>query len=404
MPFFQGPSLKAFVLATTAASLLTLPGPSPVDGCLHLHEKMANSSNWRPRQAKQRAVLLHANGREDLILSIDVNLNGSEKPVTELGWVITIPSVPEQYSADVDPKIFDQAQAAHLLAARVQSLREVVPAANNLPRSYSYGGGASGGGYRPKPSIEVQRFDAGPYAIHQIRTVGKNAVEELNQWFKTHHFAPVTADHMQFFIDRQFTFVCVKVVPQKGADALQSQLKLPPLRITFPTDRLYYPLKFSSNQGVFNLQAYAFTDQPIDFKAAATACRQAGIDPARYHADLHWTLSSGFSAFPTSPGTFRFGQGKTAQAIQFRTKHIFRRNSLLKNAAPVQAWLGPGRTDQKWYVNRLDAIGVNGPANPIAKWTDDLFFPLARDGSVPAADDSAAIERVVQQARTARDR
>ena len=98
----------------------------------------------------------------------------------------------------------------------------------------------------------------------------------LNEWLQKNGYPTEDPDHMKYFVENGFTFLCVKVSPAEGSKAVESFGKLPPLHLSFRSEKMYYPLRFSSRQGAFDLQLVTLTEKPIDYRASAESLRQLG--------------------------------------------------------------------------------------------------------------------------------
>ncbi|MCA8947723.1 MAG: DUF2330 domain-containing protein, partial [Planctomycetes bacterium] len=104
----------------------------------------------------------------------------------------------------------------------------------------------------------------GPYNITPVRAKGAEAVQALNDYLGQRGFPKEDPAHLQYFIDNEFTFLCINVTPPQGQTALGRELELPPLVIGFETPEPYYPGKFSSRQGNFKLDLTVITDSPLN--------------------------------------------------------------------------------------------------------------------------------------------
>jgi len=85
-----------------------------------------------------------------------------------------------------------------------------------------------------------------------------------------------------------FTFLCVKVTPPAGGDAVGSRGMLKPLQISFATPAPYYPLKFSSRQGMFELNVWLLTKQKIDREKSFGVYHNVGaVRPEKLDGAFH---------------------------------------------------------------------------------------------------------------------
>ncbi len=215
-------------------------------------------------QSAQEAVLFHHDGREELILKINYKIAGDksfdsakglaqDKLPDRFAWIITVPNEPDAY-ATADAKLFE----------------EVFAWANPLVEPPKRGRGeklddppAAKGGLEFGKAVKV-----GPYDIQPVRALGKEALEGLNAWLDKNGFPTEDAKHMEYFVERKFTFLCVKVVPPEGGKAVEAAGGVPPLHLSFKSASPYYPLRFSSRQGVFDVNLTMLTKADFDYEAS----------------------------------------------------------------------------------------------------------------------------------------
>ncbi len=284
-------------------------------------------------QDGQRGILVHRDGREDLLLGIRYRIKGETLP-DRFAWVITVPSEPDRYAL-VDAKEF--LDAFTWAAARL---------APPPPKDWSLG--ASRGSVMA-PAAEATPLDfgrrevVGPYDIQPVRARGLPALGALNEWLGANGFPTEDPDHMAWFVEHGFTFLAVKVAPPAGETAVTAAAALPPLHLSFASERPYYPLKFSSRQGVFPLDLVTLTAEAIDYEKSADALRRIGW------ADTGLLRNVSVGA-PDLPGAI---------------------------PEPLRAPAGPGTT---WYLNFLTPRRVNA-GDTIRTWTDDVFLAT---GPLPA--------------------
>lgn len=281
-------------------------------------------------QDAQEAIILHQGDQEDLILRINYKIQGDTMPET-FAWIVTTPSEPSSYQV-ADPEIFSE--------VRRWASRLVAP-----PRRPSGGGCSLGcGGKGVKKSKPASRLsfskpvEVGPYHIQPVRALGGDAFAELNVWLKENGFPVEEEKHLKYFIDNQFTFLCIKVAPPKGESQVGSNGYLPPLHLTFTSPRPYYPLMYSSRQGVFDLALYQLTDRPLDYENSASSL---GL--------INWSNS------PVKKNVI-----VSSSSFPARLQKIFNDNAAEGGA-------------KKWHLNLIQCYNVNH-GNSIAKWSDDIFF------------------------------
>jgi hypothetical protein len=205
----------------------------------------------------------------------------------------------------------------------------------------------------------------GPFEITAVRARGPEGLAELNAYLQRRGFAPEDEDHMRWFTERKFTFLCIHITPPEKAGSVGKKLDLPALRIGFDTPTPYYPAKFSSRQGDWGLRLAVVTSQPLDTeKLAGVVKRLRGWTNGRW-------------------GNLWF-EGKPPRVVA--------------DAFPAG---GPSR----WHVNVVESRGVNPSTDgkpAIWSWDDDVFLPLGDDGDAPPGwyygdRDVSGAERLVRE-------
>ncbi|MFT5523428.1 MAG: hypothetical protein ACI9HK_001374 [Pirellulaceae bacterium] len=282
-------------------------------------------------QNAQQAILFHQGDRQELILAIDYAITGETMP-SSFAWIITVPAEPDAYHL-ADNSIFESVGhwAKHLVTPPIA---EDAAAGGGCDCSAVPLAPASKAG-----SVELGRFaEVGPYAIQPVRAVGANALTGLNSWLQENGFPTESPEHMKYFIDNNFTFLCIKVSPPEGNPAVASGGDLSPLQISFKSDKVYYPLRFSSRQGMFDLQLTTLTREPVDFKQSREALTK-----------ISWLSRELYRNVPVKPGMF---PGPLTEAYD--------RHQL-------------GEVTGDWYLNLLQCRMVN-QNNSIDTWKEDVFL------------------------------
>jgi len=383
---------------------------SVVKACLH-GPRWYTSGGGKTSESRQTAIVFHSGGREELILKVDARLKAAEKMPATLGWVIPLPSVPDAYHVGVENELFAETRKLYDRKAEISST--IFPPYDHFRYAWRGGGSRhfSYGGGRRAPSIAIEVFRVGPYEIHQIAVRGANAVKELNEWFTANGFDEKAPAQMSFFVERQYTFLCIKVRPEGEKESFGETVAMPPLRISFASELPYYPLKFSSHQGVFDVDVTVFSDQPIDYAASRVACTQLGItdDPLRFvdlqdlgHAPWSYHHHHYHFRYPIQPigkrdltdrlkkpyriGTYPYYGRRTRTTVYRRNVTVaptdFQSESLdtLIDTLRTEARIETGRT---WFVNRVIARSVNSESNPIGMWKEDIQFEVMPVSALP---------------------
>jgi len=170
--------------------------------------------------------------------------------------------------------------------------------------------------------------------------------------------------------------------PEEGQTTLPVGKELPPLRVRFETDRPYYPLRYSSQQGDFTLRLYTLTDRAIDLEQSAPVLDAIGWIN-RPETQRQWRI---------------WGEPRAVtleQLAQFTSYPISTLPGDSLRPSRISVMLGELAEDQDtWHLGAF--IARPNPADrPITDWTGDCFLtlegqdvsPLATLASTPATPD-----------------
>lgn len=326
--------LKTLVLSLAALSMLLAPGNS--QACLHSSTKFKGNILNRGYEG----LIFHAEGREELILNVQAGFSEVASADTEIGWVLALPAVPDAYDAKIDARVFLEAsKLIHKLGPQ--------------PKSNARGGFSFGEEKSKKAPIKVVKLNVGPYEIHQIETLGDGAVAAMNKWFGENKFAKKDPKDMAFFVERRYTFLCIKVKPGDSKSGFGKLAKLPPLRVSFAAKKPFFPLKFSSHGGVFPLSLYLFTAKPIDWMKSEDTMKRLG-----------WPSSKNMARHPH---------------MNYEVKTVLLKGQIAKLYRKIKNKTKAFKSPKMFFVNHIQAYGLNSKRNPISKWTDDIWFELNED-------------------------
>ncbi len=214
-------------------------------------------------QNAQDAIIFHQGNREELILRINYRITGDSMP-DQFAWIVTTPTEPDAYRvANEDLFTSVDRWASALLTPRPS------PVSTGCGLGCSKNDHPAANLAHEETSLIFGEFaEVGPFSIQPVRARGADALEALNAWLKKNGFPSEDPGHMKWFIEKEFTFLCIKVTPPEGKTAVPKSSFLPPLQISFESEKLYYPLMFSARQGRFALSLYTLTDQPLNFGAS----------------------------------------------------------------------------------------------------------------------------------------
>lgn len=301
-----------FALALVALALIAVPA---VPCCM-----VPATYKGTISQSAQEAVIFHADGREELILKISYKIDGNGLP-EHFAWVITVPNEPDHYEI-ADAALFE----------------EVFSWADQLTTVPSRGDSKG-----PKEDSQGLDFGklvkVGPYEIQPVRALGLEALKGLNDWLTKNGFPAEDVDHMKYFVENKFTFLAIKISPPDGKKNVEASGGIPPLHLSFKSESIYYPLRFSSRQGVFDVNLYVLTRKPFDYDKSSDSLKRINFVNA---ADTLDNVDAKIAGFP-----------KTLKAVYDKTA--------FKD------------TKGDWILNVLRTHEVN-KGNTIAKWERDIFF------------------------------
>ncbi|MEO1997078.1 MAG: DUF2330 domain-containing protein [Planctomycetaceae bacterium] len=322
--------IPSLVLAVLASPMLT-----PIRACMMLQK----GYDGRISQNRHQAILIHQGDNQELILRVNYKIAGAKLP-DQFAWIITTPSEPSQYRV-----------------AAANSFQEIAPWARRTlspprrnPPSRSLSSQAD------SPVVESQLIfgkpaKVGPYDIQPVRARGLGALQALNTWLTENGYPTEDPDHMRYFVENGFTFCCVRVAPAAGSASVAANGELAPLHLSFKSPKIYYPLLFSSRQGVFGVQLFVLSDQPLDFRASQQTLNR-----------LNWR-----------PDKLRRNVRVSAHTFPRALQDIFKKSRVHQP-----------RTG--WRLNLLDCQQVN-QGNTIAKWKQDVFLSAGKRtlfGGIPA--------------------
>lgn len=264
--------------------------PSVALACLHA---TGGEAAQPVTQSGQQAIVVHHDGVEDLVLQVDYQGLASQT----IGWIVPVPATPSEYGVGELQLFRDVGEWVNLRRQRPQ------------PR------GLRSRGTPTQAAAATLRFGeparVGPFDIQPIQGFGSGAANALNEWMRANDFQPLPTLTLSYYVQRNWTFLAIKATPEEGAE-LDDAGGLPPLRITFPSERAVYPLKLSTHMGAFGVRIYLFTSEPVRAEAFAGA-RERGFEVAtggihlRHPASKPGTLRSDVAAFEvaSAPPTLR---------------------------------------------------------------------------------------------------
>jgi hypothetical protein len=349
-----------------AASLLW--HTDPAQACLHPPVRHTVA------QSDQVGLIYHREGRQELLLSARVD---ADEQLPRLGWVVPVPAVPDEYGT-ADPGLFDQ--MAEWVDLRAFHVDEPTLAT----------GPATSGGEKAEPDLKVlPTVQTGPYDITPLQATGRAGKRELVAWLKRNDFAvPETTEPVDYYIERGWTFLAARIDPAEGSETVNPNGRLPPLHLSFASERAVYPLKFETHQGQFSVRLYVLTDRPLPPKALAGAVDRGffvagGPLPARERLD-GIPAHEATTAIP-SIRTLAALRGNERPGYYPMLKFVVRRFTVTESLAPpaladVLEGTGAWRDESPLYLRTLYAPQFNSGFAEPDEWTEDLAIPPTPEG------------------------
>ena len=197
--------------------------------------------------ADQKAVIAFRDGREDLVISVGLNLTTGEDQ-KEMAWIIPVPSQPEVQAIDEEIfEVLDEISAPEVIYETVH-------------QAPSWGLSASA----PPPAVEVlERKQVGIYDVAVLS--GEDAAALLT-WLHDEGFdvPPALLAPLDAYIGEGWTFVAMRIAPGAGTGAIQNAQ---PVWLSFNSERLVYPMRLTGAHGQpLALRLYILADHRYELE------------------------------------------------------------------------------------------------------------------------------------------
>jgi hypothetical protein len=207
---------------------------------------------------QERALVRWDGTTEDIVMALSVE--GSSR---EAAWILPVPTEADVSLADA--RLFDALQEFTKPEVRVERIRME--------------DGATGGAPPGSPPVTLlERQQLGPFDVSTLAATDANA---LSEWLATngYRFPELMADALTPYVEEGWVYVAVRLTPGEGTDLTGT---LDPLRVTFPSDRIVYPMRLSalahSSLPVFLyvLAEHRVEPPPVDLVATGPEVQFAG--------------------------------------------------------------------------------------------------------------------------------
>ena len=321
------PATLFYALAALGIAVGLCPSTARGDGCFL---PPADYRGAHLREPAQRAVILHAERHQTLLLFVDY-AGGAD----QFAWIIPCPSRPRVTTGD--PRVFAELvqfyYRSELAAWRKRG-------ADRAP--------AGAGGAKPPAPVTVHATRrVGPYQIAIVTSTDSGG---LKGWLVDHGYrVPAgTGDVFQQYIAEKWYFVAVKVsVPGRRAT-------LRPLRLDFATPRPVYPLRVSSaGRGLAKLIVYLvqhaadpvsvgsgpLPSDRLDFSRLAQECPRL----ARLRPDFDWGRTRVQQISATLP----------PQVMRWHDDRSILPRDYAMAAGIAEAWMSPRAAESAWAEENL---------------------------------------------------
>lgn len=227
------------IMAAVLAIVLLMIAATPVlaDGCF-----LASDPTEDIYEPAQKAVILHEDGREDLILQVKY-----EGDVDEFAWVVPVPAYPDVDVAQ--PEMFEE--LAYFTAVEAWETDggffACLPASGGLDVS------------------EVDVWEEDSVGIYEYAILSAADPQALVDWLNAngYPFPEEGAETIDHYVDKGWYFVALRINAAEAAEGL-AEGTVQPLRLSFDSDDIVYPLKITSlSSDSCEVLLYVFSDKEV---------------------------------------------------------------------------------------------------------------------------------------------
>lgn len=363
--------LNALSLAL-AAVLLALGVDPTSDACLHAPDGF----DGRFAQTAQQALILHRGGRQQLVLSTDVKLEpgAASKLPTQLAWVIPVPAAPDAYAVE-SGELFAQLEERWEKTWSKYATRELEP--------LTFDGGDDEDAEAEDPLALLPKVTVGRYEIQPLKATGEAGARALNAWLTAKGFAAVPAPNMRYYVQREWVWLAVVANLDGGKRPSAAQLK--PLRISFASEQIVYPLLFSTHQGTFDVALWVVVEgrlTELDWQLSQYGFEADGwVDLGDARRDLAKAFGDALALLARRDLPLRQRARLTGRLDELIGDLATLRLPPAVQAIQKRAASEPGgwRPIEEATVYRLLGVEVNGPRNRLTAWKQDFVLAPATD-------------------------
>lgn len=220
----------SLLLMLAALQIGSLIGPAYACGC----GAMVTDGEKRLSVGRETSVV-HWDGKtEQIVMRLTVD---GDAP--EAAWIMPVPN---RASVELgDPGLFDE--LADISAPEYRDRHYFWPRAGDWPLEQTNGDAAPAPGAGGGPDVGVVgRERLGPFDVARLTATDPEA---LRDWLESNGFElpDRLATALRPYVAQKWEYVAVRLAPEKGGAALGGALD--PLRLSFASDRLVYPMRLS---------------------------------------------------------------------------------------------------------------------------------------------------------------
>ena len=211
----------------------------------------------------ENALVQHSGGTEQITLSMAVR--GASK---KAAWIMPVPSAAKVDLGDDDSLFYRLGQ--------LTKPKRVVKKTYWPFRDLGLGRGKGDTAGAPAPGAGVtvkEQMTLGPFAITRL---GGSSGTAVTDWLRTNGYAvPSTlAANLTPYLTEKWEIVAVKLAPKRAGESLGGAT--PPLRLTFASDRIVYPMRLSKGATTTQfVTVYVASEHRVD----ATKTPDADVTP-----------------------------------------------------------------------------------------------------------------------------
>jgi uncharacterized membrane protein YiaA len=199
-------------------------------------------------ESGQKAAIFYDKGNEDLFLSVEYKGDADK-----FAWIVPAPGIPKTGMAPekIFTKLEEYSQPKDTFLEKMDNwlsgsgyydygYGDIVPMSANFDSKLELA---------PKTTVKVvEEKQVGPY---DMKTLTTKKTSDLKNWLNENGFNTENWNDkvIKEYVDKDWSFVVMKISPDYQTAKITNDLKsgaIAPIRLSFKTDKMIYPLKISS--------------------------------------------------------------------------------------------------------------------------------------------------------------